>query len=107
MRLSVVAAAALISLAPALAQTTGSISTSAARANAARPAAADAAFDAFLKGLWPQAQQRGISRATFDLAFRGLTPDPSIAALTRKQSGLSQQRARRHPHSARTRRRRR
>lgn len=85
MRLSVIAAAALISLAPALAQTTGSINTSAARARDAQAVPASG-FDAFLKGLWPQAQARGISRATFDLAFRGLTPDPSIVALTKKQS---------------------
>jgi lytic murein transglycosylase len=85
MRLSVIAAAALISLAPALAQTTGSINTS-ARARDAQAAPANAGFDAFLKGLWPQAQARGISRATFDLAFRGVTPDPSIVALTKKQS---------------------
>jgi membrane-bound lytic murein transglycosylase B len=85
MRLSVIAATALISLAPALAQTTGSINTS-ARARDAQAAPANAGFDAFLKGLWPQAQARGISRATFDLAFRGVTPDPSIVALTKKQS---------------------
>lgn len=90
MRLSVIAAVAVFSLAPALAQTTGSISTT-ARANAAKPAAAtakpaNASFDAFLKGLWPLAQARDVSRATFDLAFRGVTPDPSIVALTRKQS---------------------
>ncbi|AOO79248.1 lytic murein transglycosylase [Bosea vaviloviae] len=86
MRLSVIAAAAIISLAPALAQTTGSINLSAARAKDAKPAPANASFDAFLKGLWPQAQARGISRATFDLGFRGVTPDASIVALTKKQS---------------------
>ncbi len=85
MRLSVIAAAALFSLAPAIAQTTGSINASAKpAAAAAKPASAP--FDAFLKGLWPLAQQRGVSRATFDLAFRGVTPDPSIVALTKKQS---------------------
>jgi lytic murein transglycosylase len=83
MRLSVIAAAALFSLAPALGQTTGSINASAKPATA-KPA--NASFDAFVKGLWPLAQQRGISRATFDAAFRGVTPDPSIVALTRKQS---------------------
>ncbi|MDR6869162.1 lytic murein transglycosylase [Bosea sp. BE125] len=86
MRLSVIAATAIISLAPALAQTTGSINVSAARAKDAKTAPANASFEAFLKGLWPQAQARGISRATFDLAFRGVTPDASIAALTKKQS---------------------
>ncbi|WP_353181336.1 lytic murein transglycosylase [Bosea sp. (in: a-proteobacteria)] len=89
MRLSVIAASAVLSLAPALAQTTGSITVS--RAHAAPPAAtpASAGFDVFLQRLWPQAQARGISRATFDLAFRGVTPDASIVALTRKQSEFS------------------
>lgn len=89
MRLSVIAASALLSLAPALAQTTGSITVS--RAHAAPPAAtpASAGFDTFLQRLWPQAQARGISRATFDLAFRGVTPDASIVALTKKQSEFS------------------
>lgn len=79
MRLSVIAAAIVIGLSPALAQTTGSI-------NAAAAPARSQGFDAFLQSLWPQAQARGISRTTFDAAFRGLTPDASIVALTRKQS---------------------
>jgi lytic murein transglycosylase len=44
------------------------------------------AFQRFLQSLWPQAQARGVRRATFDGALQGLTPDPSIIALTRKQS---------------------
>lgn len=54
-----------------------------------QPAAAQAdagAFQGFLNRLWPDAQKQGISRQTFDLAFRGVTPDASIIALTRKQS---------------------
>ncbi|CAM5210718.1 Lytic murein transglycosylase OS=Bosea thiooxidans OX=53254 GN=SAMN05660750_02455 PE=4 SV=1 [Bosea thiooxidans] len=86
MRLSVIAASALISLAPALAQTTGSINVSGAHA---RVTPASPSFDIFLQRLWPQAQARGISRATFDLAFRGVTPDASIVALTKKQSEFS------------------
>ncbi|WP_293810364.1 lytic murein transglycosylase [uncultured Bosea sp.] len=89
MRLSVIAAAALISLAPALAQTTGSINVSGAHARNAQATSASASFDIFLQRLWPQAQARGISRATFDLAFRGVTPDPSIVALTKKQAEFS------------------
>jgi lytic murein transglycosylase len=46
----------------------------------------DQGFQGFLQGLWPLAQARGVSRATFDAAFRGLTPDASIIALTKKQS---------------------
>jgi lytic murein transglycosylase len=43
--------------------------------------AADAAFEAFLQSLWPQAQELGISRATFDTATRGLEPDLSLPEL--------------------------
>ena len=35
--------------------------------------------------LWPEAARRGVSRATFDAAFAGLVPDPSVAAMTRRQ----------------------
>jgi membrane-bound lytic murein transglycosylase B len=47
---------------------------------------ASPSFQAFLEGLWPDAQARGVSRATFDTAFRGVVPDPKIAGTTRKQS---------------------
>jgi len=47
----------------------------------AQPAAADAVFQRFLQGLWPQAQAMGISRATFDAAIRGLEPDFSLPDL--------------------------
>ena len=43
--------------------------------------AADAAFESFLQSLWPQAQQRGISRATFDAATRDLEPDLTLPDL--------------------------
>lgn len=89
MRLSVLAASALLSLAPAFAQTTGSINVSRAPAGSAQASPASASFDIFLQRLWPQAQARGISRTTFDLAFRGVTPDASIVALTKKQSEFS------------------
>jgi membrane-bound lytic murein transglycosylase B len=84
---TVLAFAAALCFGPALAQTTGSINP--ARAQSPKPVPASAmtsSFDGFLKGLWPLAQARGISRQTFDLAFQGVTPDPSIVALTRKQS---------------------
>ncbi|HZD91660.1 MAG TPA: lytic murein transglycosylase [Pseudolabrys sp.] len=44
-------------------------------------ARADSAFTHFLASLWPQAQKRGISRATFDAAIRGLEPDYSLPDL--------------------------
>lgn len=83
---TVLAFAVALGLGPALAQTTGSINP--ARAQVPKPEARPAApgFDGFLRTLWPMAQARGISRKTFDLAFQGVTPDPSIVALTRKQS---------------------
>jgi membrane-bound lytic murein transglycosylase B len=83
---TVLAFAVALGLGPALAQTTGSINP--ARAQTPKPEARPAApgLDGFLKTLWPMAQARGISRQTFDLAFQGVTPDPSIVTLTRKQS---------------------
>src|ERR1700683_1274605 len=45
------------------------------------PARADAAFQAFLQSLWQQAQTLGVSRATFDLATRGLEPDLTLPDL--------------------------
>ena len=47
----------------------------------AAPALADAAFQQFLQSTWPEAQQRGVSRATFDTAIRGLEPDLSLPDL--------------------------
>ena len=48
-------------------------------ADAIRSAAAD--FTNCLAGLWPAAEQRGISRATFARYTDGLTPDLSIMDL--------------------------
>ena len=47
----------------------------------ASPLFADAAFDAWLQSLWPQAQALGVSRATFDSATRGLEPDLTLPDL--------------------------
>ena len=38
-------------------------------------------FPAFLAGLWPAAEARGITRATFDEAFKGLEPDLTLPEL--------------------------
>jgi lytic murein transglycosylase len=43
--------------------------------------ATDAAFQTWLQSLWPQAQELGVSRATFDMATRGLEPDLSLPEL--------------------------
>jgi lytic murein transglycosylase len=42
---------------------------------------ADAAFDRFVQALWPEAQKRGVSRATFDAATRGLEADLTLPDL--------------------------
>jgi len=54
---------------------------SAVLCNVGTACAADAAFQAFLQSLWPQAQELGISRATFDAATRDLEPDLSLPDL--------------------------
>jgi lytic murein transglycosylase len=43
--------------------------------------AADAAFQQWLQSLWPAAQARGVTRATFDAATRDLAPDLSLPDL--------------------------
>ncbi len=43
--------------------------------------AADAAFQQWLAGVWPEAEKMGISHATFDAATRGLEPDMSLPDL--------------------------
>ncbi|WP_072397071.1 lytic murein transglycosylase [Hyphomicrobium sp. CS1GBMeth3] len=45
------------------------------------PAAADAKLDAWLEALWPEAQAAGVSRTTFDAAFKGFKPDLKLPDL--------------------------
>jgi len=45
----------------------------------------DSSFAAFLTALWPDAAKAGITRATFDSAFSGLTPDAGVIAARRRQ----------------------
>ena len=55
----------------------------------AKPAASqpvDQRFLGFLKGLWPRADAHGVSRATFDSAIAGLTPDPALMGTGTKQA---------------------
>ena len=42
-------------------------------------------FAAFVAELWPDAQAKGITRANFDTAMRGVTPDPRVIAATKRQ----------------------
>jgi membrane-bound lytic murein transglycosylase B len=56
-----------------------------APAFAQAPAEPDKSFRAFLDQLWIDAQGKDIKRATFDLAFADVTPDPRIMPITRRQ----------------------
>ena len=60
----------------------GLVSTRFAAAQSAAPAPE---FAPLLERLWREAQQRGVSRATFDTAFAGVVADPSVAALATRQ----------------------
>src|SRR5262245_60286028 len=52
----------------------------------AMPARAqEQSFAAFAAELWTDAQAKGITRATFDLALKGVTPDPRVIAATKRQ----------------------
>ncbi len=42
-------------------------------------------FAAFEAALWPDAQAKGITRETFDLALKGVTPDQRVIAATKRQ----------------------
>lgn len=42
-------------------------------------------YATFVAKLWPDAQAKGITRANFDLALRGLTPDQRVIAATQRQ----------------------
>jgi membrane-bound lytic murein transglycosylase B len=53
--------------------------------NSTRPAA----FSAYLESLRPQAERRGVSRATFDRALSGITPDQEVIRLTQRQAEFS------------------
>lgn len=61
-------------------------------ATAAR--AADAGFTRFIASLWPEAQQAGVSRATFDSVTAGLEPDyklPDLILPGRPRTGAPRQ----------------
>jgi lytic murein transglycosylase len=47
--------------------------------------AQEQSFAAFQAALWPDAQTKGITRANFDLALQGVTPDPRVIAATKRQ----------------------
>jgi membrane-bound lytic murein transglycosylase B len=50
------------------------------------PALANAKFEAFIQSQWPRAKAAGITRATFDAAFEGVSePDPAVLKLANTQ----------------------
>lgn len=51
----------------------------------AQPAGDARSFDRYLADLWPAAQARGVSRATFDRVIPGLTYNPRVVQLDRNQ----------------------
>lgn len=42
-------------------------------------------FDTFVKQAWPDARAKGITRATFDAAMHGVTPDQRVITATQRQ----------------------
>ena len=42
-------------------------------------------FGTFEAKLWPDAKAKGVTRATFDLALKGVTPNPRVIAATKRQ----------------------
>jgi membrane-bound lytic murein transglycosylase B len=46
---------------------------------------ADPGFDRWVQDFWPAARSAGVSRATYDAAFRGVTPDPEVLEKARYQ----------------------
>jgi membrane-bound lytic murein transglycosylase B len=47
-------------------------------------------FNGFLTALWPEAEGKGVSRAVFNAAFDGVTPDPAIIKLATSQPEFNQ-----------------
>src|SRR5690349_13839013 len=53
-------------------------------------AKADARFEQFLARLWPDAERAQVSRAIFDAAFAGLSPDPAVIRNAVSQAEFNQ-----------------
>ena len=64
--------------------------TSQATAAPVTPEQVPPAFVTFLNELWPDARAKGVTRATFDLAFAGVVPDPRIMPITQRQPEFGQ-----------------
>lgn len=81
------ASAALVLCFVALSAVTVRAQTPPATTEATPATTADPAtvVKAFLDRLWPEAQKKGVSRATFDAAFANYAPDPDVIALNASQ----------------------
>ncbi len=71
--------------ASALLVLSGSLAYAASGSKSAPPAR-NRAFADFIASLWPMAEARGVSRATFDRAFDGVVFDPKVVAQTQRQA---------------------
>jgi lytic murein transglycosylase len=63
----------------------GALALHAAPAAAQTPDAGDKSFRTFLDQLWVDAKAKDIKRTTFDTAFAGVTPDPRVMPITKRQ----------------------
>ncbi|MYZ48759.1 lytic murein transglycosylase [Propylenella binzhouense] len=52
--------------------------------------AADGGFSRWVSDFWPAARSAGVSRATFERAFRGVSPDPEVLEKARYQPEFAQ-----------------
>lgn len=52
--------------------------------------AASASTAEFVRGLWPEAQARGVSRQAFEASFAGYNPIPQVMELTKSQPEFTQ-----------------
>jgi membrane-bound lytic murein transglycosylase B len=68
----------------------GPVSTSGALFSNEAYAASSSGFERFIEGLRAEAAARGVSKTTFNAAFKGVTLDASVVALTKKQSEFVQ-----------------
>jgi membrane-bound lytic murein transglycosylase B len=73
-------------LAGAAALSLGSLTVNTLAEDQATPAPQAGEFQTFLQSIWPAAEKRGVSRATFDTAVNGLTPDQAILTRTTRQA---------------------
>jgi len=77
-------------VAPAASPPAASTPSAATPGTPAAPVQVPPAFVAFLQELWPDARAKGVTRATFDMAFAGVIPDPRIMPITQRQPEFGQ-----------------